>query len=474
MTLTNLTIAEAARRLRAGETSSVELTNAVLERIAATEPAIHAYVLVLEQQALAAAEQADAEPRAGKDRGPLHGIPIAVKDIFDIQGLPTRCGSEVRCDVPAATTDAAVVTRLREAGAVIVGKTVTHEFAAGVISPPARNPWDPTRIPGGSSGGSGASVAAGSSFAALGSDTAGSIRIPASLNGVVGLKPTYGRVSRVGVFPLSWSLDTVGPLARTVEDAQLVFAAIRDDGDDIPALADAEGLAGVRLGVPRSYFYGRLQPDVAAAIEQAIGTFADLGAEIVEVDWAEAEAAAAAGFVICRPELAAVHEQTLRETPERFGPLLRSRLEAFSLVPGREYLRARRARTILRRSIADLYRRHDLAALIVPATAATAPRADALTVPYADGEEPVHAALTRCTMPFNTTGQPALSMPCGFDRDGLPTGMQIVGRPYEEARLCGIGRAFERATAAEGRWPALTLTPNPSPIGMGEGSLTSR
>ncbi len=453
MTLTNLTIAEAARRLRAAEISSVELTNAVLARIAATEPAIHAYVMVLEQQALAAAEKADAELRAGKDRGPLHGIPIAVKDIFDMAGLPTRCGSAVRRDVPAATTDAAVVTCLREAGAVIVGKTVTHEFAAGVISPPARNPWDPTRIPGGSSGGSGASVAAGSSFAALGSDTAGSIRIPASLNGVVGLKPTYGRVSREGVFPLSWSLDTVGPLARTVDDAWIVFTAMRDDGDDV--LDSPNDLAGVRLGVPRRYFFDRLQPDLTAAIERAITTFADLGAEIVEVDWADAEAASAAGFVICRPELAAVHEQTLRAMPERFNPLLRSRLEAFSLLPGREYVRARRARSVLRRSMADLYRRHDLAALITPTTTATATDADALTVTYPDGEDPVHAALTRCTMPFNTTVQPALSMPCGFDRDGLPIGVQIVGRPYEEVQLCAIGRAFEQATAGEQRMPEL-------------------
>jgi aspartyl-tRNA(Asn)/glutamyl-tRNA(Gln) amidotransferase subunit A len=459
MTLTKLTIAEAARRLRAGEISSVELTNAVLARIAATEPAIHAYVIVLEQQALAAAQRADAELRAGKDRGPLHGIPIAVKDIFDMAGLPTRCGSAVRRDVSAATTDAAVVTCLREAGAVIVGKTVTHEFAAGVISPPARNPWDPTRIPGGSSGGSGASVAAGSSFAALGSDTAGSIRIPASLNGVVGLKPTYGRVSREGVFPLSWSLDTVGPLARTVDDAWIVFTAMRDDGDDV--LVSLNDLAGVRLGVPRRYFFDRLQPDITAAIERAITTFADLGAEIVEVDWADAEAASAAGFVICRPELAAVHEQTLRAVPERFNPLLRSRLEAFSLLPGREYVRARRARSVLRRSMADLYRRHDLAALITPTTTATATDADALTVAYPDGEAPVHAALTRCTMPFNTTGQSALSMPCGFDRDGLPIGVQIVGRPYEEVHLCAIGRSFEQATAGEQRRPEPALTPNP-------------
>ena len=229
--IADLSIAEASRRLRQGELSPVDLTTAVLDRIAVTEPVIHAYVSVETASALASARQAEQELRAGRDRGPLHGVPIAVKDIIDMAGLPTRCGSASRADAAPAIQDADVVRRLRQAGAVLVGKTVTHEFASGVISPPARNPWDPARIPGGSSGGSGASVAAGASFAALGSDTAGSIRIPASLNGVVGLKPTYDRISRAGVFPLSWSLDTIGPLARTVEDATLVFQAIRkDDG----------------------------------------------------------------------------------------------------------------------------------------------------------------------------------------------------------------------------------------------------
>jgi len=454
--LTALTIAEAAPRIRNGDLSPVDLTMAVLECIGRTEPRIHAYVSVQEDLALTSARKAAEELGSGRDRGPLHGIPVAVKDIIDIAGLPTCCGSESRRGVPPAATDARVVERLRQAGAVVIGKTVTHEFAAGVTSPPARNPWDPTRIPGGSSGGSGASVAAGSSFAALGSDTAGSIRIPAALNGVVGLKPTYARLSREGVFPLSWSLDTIGPLTRSAEDAHLVFDAIREDGDRLATRLHGGEVQGTRLGVPRSYFFDHLQPGVAKAIENAIAAFTALGAKIIEVDWAEAEAASAAGFVICRPELAAVHERTLHDSPERFGAVLRSRLEAFSIFPGRDYLRARRARAMIRQSIADLYSQHNLGALITPTTPATATDAGALTIAYPDGEEPVHAGFTRFTMPFNTTGQPALSIPCGFDRDGLPIGMQIIGRPYEETRICNLAMAFERTRRDVRRLPDVT------------------
>jgi aspartyl-tRNA(Asn)/glutamyl-tRNA(Gln) amidotransferase subunit A len=455
--LTRMTIATAAKRIRDGDVSPSALVTAVLERIAATEPVVHAFVSVQAEAALAAAQRAENALQLGRDPGPLCGIPVAVKDIIDIEGLPTRCGSELRADALPAATDAPVVTRLRAAGAIVIGKTVTHEFAAGVVSPPARNPWDAARNPGGSSGGSGASVAAGSSFAALGTNTAGSIRIPAALTGVAGLKPTYGRVSRHGVFPLSWSLDTVGPLTRTAEDAHLVFQAMHDDdgtaADDGSSTRD--DLSGIRLGVPRPYFYDRLQSEVADAVERALGTLSGLNAEIVEVAWAEAGAAAAAGFVMCRPEMAAVHERSLRTTPERFGPVLCSRLEAFSLFPGEGYLRARRARTVLRASIANLFDRHRLTAMITPTAPATATAADAFAIQYADADEPIHSGFTRLTMPFNTTGQPALSLPCGFDHDGLPIGLQIVGRPDDEAGVCQIGRMYEEATGSERRWPPL-------------------
>jgi aspartyl-tRNA(Asn)/glutamyl-tRNA(Gln) amidotransferase subunit A len=458
----DLTIREAGVLLRSGTLSPVELTEAVLARIAATEPVLHAYVQVLAEEAMGAAREAEAELRAGRDRGPLHGIPIAIKDILDVAGVPTRCGSHVRTDALAANVDAEAVARLRAAGAVIVGKTVTHEFAGGVLSPPARNPWDPDRIPGGSSGGSGAAVAAGSCLAALGTDTAGSIRIPAALCGVVGLKPTTGRVSTRGVFPLSWSLDTVGPLAKTVDDAMLVLNAILGEapksgerGRTMRAGAEDDNVRGIRLGIPRPYFFDRLQPDVARAVEAAIALLADLGAEVIETPWSEARVASAAGFVIVRPEMAAVHTETLRGVPERYGPVLRARLEAFSLFPAKGYLRARQARSAVRRAMSELFVAHRLDALVTPTVVATATPVDQTTITLPDGEEPVHAGFTRLTMPFNTTGQPALSVPCGFDGTGLPIGLQLVGAPRADANLCRIGRLYEQAAGWNGRSPAI-------------------
>jgi aspartyl-tRNA(Asn)/glutamyl-tRNA(Gln) amidotransferase subunit A len=458
--LCELTIRDAGARLRTGQLTATELTGAVLDRIAATEPLLHAYVIVFGDEAMAAAAQADAELRTGRDRGALHGIPIAVKDIIDISGTATRCGSGAREDAAPARADARVVTGLRDAGAVIVGKTVTHEFAGGVLSPPARNAWNPEHIPGGSSGGSGAAVAAGSCLAALGTDTAGSIRIPAALNGVVGLKPTTGRVSKRGVFPLSWSLDTVGPLARTADDALLVLSAIVDDGGAGPAGAATASarradLRGVRLGIPRPYFFDRLQDDVRTAVAAAMTVLTDIGAELIETAWQEASAAAAAGFVIVRPEMAAIHAETLRAVPERYGPVLRTRLEAFSLFPARGYLHARQARAAVRAAMADLFRTHNLDALVVPTVAATATPVSQMTIAYSDGEEPVHAGFTRLTMPFNTTGQPSISVPCGLDAAGLPIGLQFVGAPGDDAVLCVIGQTYEEATGWSRRRPEL-------------------
>ncbi|HKG27247.1 MAG TPA: amidase, partial [Thermomicrobiales bacterium] len=314
----DLSIQRAGASLRNGSLSAVELTESTLRRIAQTEPALHAYVHVLAEEALAAARQADADLRAGTDRGPLHGIPIAIKDIFDVRGVPTRCGSRVREQAAPAAEDAVSVARVRAAGAVIIGKTTTQEFAAGVVSAPARNPWDPSRIPGGSSGGSAAAVAAGSATAAFGSDTGGSIRNPASLCGIVGLKPTYGTVSTRGVFPLAWSLDTVGPLARTVEDAALVFDAIADQPGRNATAEIGEGLRGLRLGVPRLHFYDRLQSAVRAAVEAALVVFADLGAEVVETPWADAQVARATSFVINRVETVGVHGAGVRATRDLY------------------------------------------------------------------------------------------------------------------------------------------------------------
>jgi len=441
--LTALTLREAGALFRRGALSPVELTSAALDRAAATEPVLHAFVAVMRDEALAAARRAEAELRAGTDRGPLHGIPVGVKDIFDIAGMPTGCGSRARDRCAPAATDAGAVAAVRRAGAVIVGKTVTQEFAAGVVSAPARNPWDPSRIPGGSSGGSAAAVAAGSCLAALGSDTGGSIRIPAAAVGIVGLKSTYGLLSTRGVFPLAWSFDTVGPLARTVEDAALLLNALVVEGDATTEIGRA--VRGRRVGIPRPFFFDRLQPGVRTAVETALGVFADLGAELVETPWPEASAARAAAFVINRVESVAVHQATLQDAAELIGPELRSRLEAGSLLPAADYLCALRVRAAAKRAIARLFADHRLAALLTPTLPGTAVPADRLAVTYDDGDEAVGLAFTRLTMPFNATGQPVLALPCGFDAAGLPVGLQLAGRPFGEAALSRLGHAYEQA-----------------------------
>lgn len=462
----DLTLLQAAARIEARTLSPVELIESVLARIERTEPALHAYVVVDSDRAVAAARQAETEIIGGIYRGPLHGIPIAVKDIFDLAGHPTRCNSRVRETAPPATSDALPVANARSAGAIFVGKTVTQEFAAGVVSDPARNPWDPTRIPGGSSGGSGAAVAASSCLAAFGSDTGGSIRNPASINGVAGLKPTYGAVSKRGVFPLAWSLDTVGPLARTVADAATFFNAIAghdplDAGSSSKVSGDAtaeigQPLQGLRIGVLRPFFFDQLQPDVAAALERAFVLLGELGATVIETPWADARLARAASFVINRVEVCEVHADTIRSTPELFGDELRLRLESNSLYPATGYLKALRARNAVKRSMAALFAEHKLDAVVAPTAAGTAALADDLTISYADGStESVHLAYTRLTMPFNATGQPVVAVPCGFDSLGLPIGMQVVGRPFAEARICRIAHAFEQAAGVVGRRPPL-------------------
>ncbi len=462
----DLTLTEAALQLESARLSPVELIESALARLEQTESQLHAFVHVDAEGARAAARIAEAEIARGDYRGPLHGIPIAVKDIFDLQGVPTRCNSRVREHFPPATSDAVSVGKTRDAGAIFIGKTVTQEFAAGVISDPARNPWDPTRIPGGSSGGSGASVASGSSLAAFGSDTGGSIRNPASINGIVGLKPTYGTVSKRGVFPLSWSLDTVGPLGKRVADVAHFYNAISghdpldtSSGTTQPTDAAAEigqDIRGLRIGILRPFFFDRLQPDVAEAVERAFAVFSELGAIILETPWESARTARAASFVINRVEAAEVHRETIRTTPELFAEELRLRLESNSLFPATGYLRALKARSVAKASMAQLFADFNLDAVLAPASAGTAALANDLNTTYPDGTtEPVNLAYTRLTMPFNATGQPVVAVPCGFDRLGLPIGLQVVGRPFGEDRICRIAHAYEQAAGWIERKPAL-------------------
>jgi aspartyl-tRNA(Asn)/glutamyl-tRNA(Gln) amidotransferase subunit A len=438
----DLTIAQAQAALRSGKLTAAELVEANLTRAERTEPLLHAYVKLTGDAARDTAERQDDAARGGIFAGPLHGTPLGIKDIFDVAGLPTKCNSKSRARVKAATEDSTSVEMLRRAGGIVIGKTVTQEFAAGVVSHPARNPWDPSRIPGGSSGGSAAAVSVGSATASMGSDTGGSIRIPASVCGTVGLKPTFGVLSTKGVFPLAWALDTVGPLTKTTEDAYTMYCALA--GIERDASLAPIAFSEVRVGVSHPHFFEQLQPGVYEAVRLAIGMLATAGAGVVDAAWDDARAARAAGFIINRVETEVVHREGVRKNPKGYGPTLMERVKASSVIPAGAYLRAQQARTVVNASIEQVFIDHGLDVLVSPSTPATALPADDLYADYPGAHrEHVTLAYTRMTMPFNITGQPVLSIPCGFDENGLPVGLQIAGRPYDEERLCRIGMAIE-------------------------------
>jgi len=450
--LATLTIQDAIRGLDIRAFSTVELVAATLARIEVTEPAIHAYVTVLEQQAREEAIAADRLRATERRTRPLLGIPLGVKDLFDVVGTQTLCNAPQRRNVPVATVDAPAVASLRRDGGIVVGKTVTQEYAAGVVSDPARNPWDTDRVPGGSSGGSAAAVAIGSALGALGSDTGGSIRTPAAVTGTVGLKPTYGRLSAKGVYPLAPGLDTVGPIARSVADAVILYLSLADrpaEIDRVPELLapfGPEGLEGVRIGVLGGFFAENVQPDVLASFAEAVGVLRQLDAEIVETTWDEAAHARGIGALLNRIESGAIHYDHLRVEADLLRPDPRGRFEAGELLPAITYLRARRAREVARDRIATLFRDQRLDLVVAPTVAATAPRADDLRVEFPDGIEGIGTALTRFTMPWNATGQPVISVPSGADRDGMPIGIAFVGRPDDELGISRVAAQYERAT----------------------------
>jgi aspartyl-tRNA(Asn)/glutamyl-tRNA(Gln) amidotransferase subunit A len=450
----NLSLAAAAERIRAKELSPVALAEAALARIEATEPVLNAYVLITADLALDAARRAEAEIAAGRYLGPLHGIPVAVKDLYDMEGLPTSCSSEVRHD-HVAEADSACVERLKAAGAVIVGKTHTHEFAYGIVTPTTVNPWNPDCIPGGSSGGSGASVAARGCFMGLGSDTGGSIRIPAALCGTIGLKPTYGRVSRTGVASLSWSLDHVGPLTRTVRDAALALQCLagydpRDPGSaDEPVGNYAGELEGsvkrLRIGVPRNYFFEHVDEQVETRVRAAIDALARAGASLVEVEIPFAAQIMAVEFGLCLPEASAYHHEMLRERADLYQEDVRTFLQAGELIPATDYITALRVRQKMKQAWAAMFAGIDV--LIGPAVAAPATRRDQDSVRWSDGTvEPVTPVFVRLSAPANVTGLPSVAVPCGFTEDRLPIAFQVIGRPFEEATILNVALAYEGMT----------------------------
>ena len=449
MALTALGVREAAGRLRSGEVSSVELAAAALDAVDRLEGRLNAFALVDREGAIAAAEAADAR-LAGGGAGPLTGIPVAVKDIVDMAGLPTRCGSAAYSG-RARPADAAAVSRLRGAGAVIIGKTATHELACGVYSAPVANPWDTARIPGGSSGGSGAAVAAGLVPAAVGSDTGGSIRIPAALCGVTGLKPTYGLTPTAGVEPLAWSLDHLGPLAASVEDCAFALEALAGGGDYTSELGG--GVEGMRIGVLAGPPFSPAAPDVEAAFRAAVEVLAGLGAAPEELDIPELEYTLEAEFALVGTEAAARHRRLLRGRPELIDPAIRQVLTAGTLMPAPHYLKACQAREAIRAAVRREMEGRRLDLLVSPTLPAAAVRPDQQEVELGGEMEPVTAAYVRTTAPFNLTGQPALSVPCGLDRDGLPVGLQLAGRPFGERDVLRAGAAYEAASGGLGRLP---------------------
>lgn len=464
--LRSLTIVSAAARIREGEFSCLELTRAVLERIAALNRETHAFITVTADAAEAQAEAADRALESGDDRGPMHGIPVSLKDLIDTAGIRTTAASRVFEDrVP--TEDAYVVERLRAAGAVLIGKTNLHELAFGVtnVNPhfgAARNPWDRERMSGGSSGGSAVSVALSMALGSLGSDTGGSIRIPSALCGTVGLKPTYGRVSVRGVIPLSPSLDHVGPIARSVDDAAHLLEAVAGHDPADPFSADAPagrysqqlegGVAGMRLGVPRDAFFDRLEPDVASAVETAVDALGGMGADRVEVAVPDPDGYESIFKAIATAEVFERHEDRLRSGPGMYGDDVRERIAAGKELRAVDYVRAQRERRVLAAAVDAVLRSVDL--LVLPALPITAPTIDQTAIEWDGGSETVLHALTRMTRLANLTGLPAMSVPCGFSDTGLPIGLQMIGRRFDESTLLRAARAYERCAGWSARRPS--------------------
>ncbi len=451
-------IRELGRRYRRRELSPVELTTALLARIERLDPALHAFVTPTPERALADAHAAEAALARG-DARPLLGIPIGHKDIYLTRGIRTTAGSALLADfVP--DEESTVSRRWAEAGTVMLGKLITHEFALGLQFPghrfaPARNPWNTDHIPGGSSSGSAAALAAGLLTGATGSDTGGSIRGPASFCALAGLKPTYGRCSRAGVLTLSWTLDHTGPLARTVEDCAYLLQAMAGHDvadpassgvplDDYVGALDG-GVRGLRVGVPRNYFFDDVDPEIARAFEEALATLRALGADVRDVTLPSL-AATHSFLVIMLAEAFAYHERDLRERPAMYGDVLRERLLAGGLVSGSEYVQAQRVRAMIAAEVAATLRDVDLLATPTTPKPATS---------FAAAHDPDFGFPRSNMAPFNLTGLPTLALPCGFSPAGLPLSLQLAGRPFEETTVLRAGHAYERATEWHRRRPPL-------------------
>lgn len=466
MDISRLSVSGLGHLYRSGALSPVMVTEHLLGRIDAEDAKLHSFNTVTSELALEAAERAGDDLKAGRDRGPLQGIPFGVKDVIDTAGVLTSCQSRLLADnIPAS--DATVVRRLKEGGAVLLGKTATFEFATGgpatdALFPPALNPWDLERMPGGSSSGSAAAIAAGFTRIALGTDTGGSIRGPAALCGVVGIKPTYGLVSRQGVFPLAYSMDHAGLLAASVEDAAIVLECIAgyDAADvssaDVPApnLRErmSQGIEGLKVGLLKSWYGdGSANPEMAAAIEEAAATLERLGARVEEAELPHWRTFLPIGRLVLFSEAHAVHQKDLVERPDLYGWRTRGRVSSGAFIGVADYINAQRLRRkLIDEACAGAFARYDV--LLAPSTLAPAGRFDELA------DDPT-AIADVTTVPFNLTGHPALTVRAGFSRSGLPLAVQIVGRHFREDVVFSVGAAYEQATDWNERRPPLFAGP---------------
>ena len=457
-----LDLATASALIARRELTVLALVEFMLARIDRINPKVNAYVAVLAESARTQAVLSDKELDQGRWRGPLHGATFAVKDLIHVAGAPTTGGSRTMGGY-IATRDATAVAKLRGAGAIVLGKLHTHELAGGATSESelygrARNPWNTDFIPGGSSGGSAVATAAGLVHGALGTDTGGSVRMPAAFCGVVGLKGTFGRVSRSGVLARSWTMDHVGSLARSVRDAALFFQAMAGHDPADPYSSDRhvpdfmgglnDGVRGLRLGVVTgAFFESRLDPEIGTAFDAALKTLESLGAAAKPVRFELAEAAHAAGTIITLAEAASSQDEVIRSAPGDFGPDIRAQLRLAEFISARQYLRALRTRAVVQSELESILR--DVDVLVTPTTSAMPTRSDGTT----SAESLLLFA--RNMRPFSMPGLPAISVPAGFSAAGLPIGLQIIGRPYDEPTILRVAQAFEEATPWHTRVPPI-------------------
>jgi aspartyl-tRNA(Asn)/glutamyl-tRNA(Gln) amidotransferase subunit A len=462
--LTATSAREVAGKVRGRELTAVEVARSALDQIERLNPPLRAFITITQDAAIQDAERVDRQIASGKDL-PLAGVPLAVKDSFWTRAIRTTAGSRVLANfVP--NEDATAVARLKEAGCVVVGKASLHEFAYGFTNRNAhfgdcKNPWDTSRIPGGSSGGNAVALATGMALAAIGGDTGGSIRMPAAMCGVVGLKVTYGRVSRHGGIPLSWSMDTVGPMARTVGDAAALLQSMagQDPKDPFSSRTPvpdylatlSQDLKGVRLGLPHSGFLEAMEPDVAASYQESLRVLKAAGATMVDVRFPPLDVVVGAHRAIIFSEASAAHEEMVRRRSADLSVDVRPLLQAGFFLGSSHYLAGQQARRKISAAYRELWRSFDV--LVTPTSPVVATPIEATTARLAGEDKPLVRVFLDQTLPFNLTGQPALSVPCGFSRSNLPIGLQLVGRPFDEGTLLRVGAVFEGATDWHRRVP---------------------